>query len=133
MNKTPLQDLAEAVNSIISVMLAMIRANGLRSLIHLPQLILVMFLLHRIRKHFTALLDAHAAGTLPVAAPAPTTSAQYRNAARGRHRAPAKPRARGKRAARPVLARAPARPRPQSDPFLVLGLPARILVSARST
>ena len=69
--RTPTQDLIEAVNSIIHMMLAMIRAQGLRSLIHLPQLIVATFLLRSFAKRFTALLDAHAAGTLPLPVPAP--------------------------------------------------------------
>src|ERR1700722_6230489 len=93
-HKSTTQDLIEAVNSIIHMMLAMIRAQGLRSLIHLPQLILVTFLLRSISKRFIALLDAHAAGTLPLppvpcaapqawqAAPARSAGARHRSAHR---------------------------------------------------
>src|SRR5580698_4931863 len=82
-HKPHTQDLIEAVNSIIHMMLAMIRAQGLRSLIHLPQLIVVTFLLRSISKRFIALLDAHAAGTLPLP-PAPDVAPQAWQAAPAR-------------------------------------------------
>src|ERR1700721_1047258 len=69
MNHTRTQDLREAFTSIISMMLGILRAQGLRGLRHLPEIILVVFLLRSIGKRFAALMDAHAAGTLPLTPP----------------------------------------------------------------
>src|SRR5580692_5645284 len=96
------QDLREAFTSIITMMLGLLRAQGWRGLIHFPQIVLVVFLLRAIAKRFTALMDAHAAGTPRVRArPA---------APRPRQPTPAKP-------ARPQAAgatvRAPARAVPR--------------------
>src|SRR5580692_9617968 len=108
MKHTPrTQDLIEAVNSIIHMMLAMIRAQGLRSLIHLPQLIVATFLLRSFAKRFNALLAAYAAGTLPPA-PVPYAAPQAWQAA------PARPAGTRHRSAQRTTARRrpsqPARP-----------------------
>src|ERR1700728_5211674 len=63
------QDLREAFASIISMMLGLLRAQGWRGLLHLPEIVLVVFLLRSISKRFAALMEAHAAGTLPLPAP----------------------------------------------------------------
>src|SRR5580700_10107400 len=68
---THTQDLREAVASIISMMLGLLRAQGWRGLLHFPEIVLVVFLLRSIGKRFAALMDAHAAGTLLPATPAP--------------------------------------------------------------
>src|ERR1700678_3636134 len=66
------QDLREAVASIISMILGLLRAQGWRGLLHLPTLWLVSRELRRMGDQFCALLDAFRAGTLPVyVAPAP--------------------------------------------------------------
>src|SRR6202451_2823814 len=77
MNNNPYthtQDLREAVASIISMMLGLLRAQGWRGLLHLPEIVMVVLLLRSIGKRFAALMDAHAAG-LPVA-PAPSMAPQ---------------------------------------------------------
>ena len=63
------QDLREAFASIISMMLGLLRAQGLRGLLMLPTLWLVSREIRRIGERFTALLDAFRAGTLPLPAP----------------------------------------------------------------
>ena len=50
------QHLSEAFNSIISMMLASLRARGLRGLLDLPQTIMVAIYLRRIGREFAALL-----------------------------------------------------------------------------
>ena len=71
MNNGRTQDLTEAFASIIKLMLASIRAQGLRSLIHLPMLIKVGLELHRFGREFAAVMAALKAGTLPPPPPAP--------------------------------------------------------------
>src|SRR5271166_6288932 len=73
MNNGRTQDLTEAFASIIKMMLVAIRAQGLRSLIHLPMLCLVALELRRFGKEFAALVAAFKAGTLSPPAPAPWT------------------------------------------------------------
>src|ERR1700729_3853503 len=73
------QDLREAVASIISMMLGLLRAQGWRGLLHLPEIVMVVFLLRSIAKRFAALMDAHATGTLPLPA-APQAEAAYPSA-----------------------------------------------------
>jgi len=65
------QDLSEAFASIIKMMLVAIRAQGLRSLKHLPMLIMVALELRRVGKEFAAIMAAFRAGTLPPPHPAP--------------------------------------------------------------
>ena len=111
MNNNPYthtQDLREAFASIISMMLGLLRAQGLRGLLHLPEIVLVVFLLRSIGKRFAALMDAHAAGTLPVPTPTPWTTPQQRQAAPAQSRATACPFARRRRPRQPVPAK-PAR------------------------
>jgi hypothetical protein len=74
MNDSRFQHLAGAFNSIIKMMLAMIRARGLRGLIDLPKMILLALYLRRIGKEFAALIASLDAGALapPTAAPWPT-------------------------------------------------------------
>jgi len=64
------QDLTEAFANIIKMMLMTIRAQGWRSLIHLPKLCLVAIQLRRYGKKFAALMAAYEAGTLSLPAPA---------------------------------------------------------------
>ena len=68
---THTQDLREAVASIISMMLGLLRAQGWRGLLHLPEIVMgtVFPPLRSIGKRFAALMDAYAAGILPVAPP----------------------------------------------------------------
>ena len=47
------QDLREAVASIISMMLGLLRAQGWRGLLHLPEIVLVVFLLRSIGKRIS--------------------------------------------------------------------------------
>jgi hypothetical protein len=77
MNNTRTQDLTEIFTSIIKLMLASIRAQGLRSLIYLPMLCRLAIELRRMGKEFAAVMAAYEAGTLsapaPPAAPEPWT------------------------------------------------------------
>src|ERR1700685_1477322 len=110
MNNNPYthtQDLREAFASIISMMLGLLRAQGLRGLLHLPEIVLVVFLLRSIGKRFAALMDAHAAAALPVASLAPGAAPPYGPAACSRRAATPRP------AARPA---APRHRRPRSQP-----------------
>src|ERR1700722_13096957 len=76
MNHPRSQDLREAVASIISMMLGLLRAQGFRALLNLPEIVMVVFLLRSIGKRFAALMDAYAAGTLPLATPGRATTPQ---------------------------------------------------------
>src|ERR1700722_8901289 len=89
--RTQTQDLREAFASIISMMLGVLRAQGLRGLRHLPEIILVVFLLRSIGKRFAALMDAHAAGTLPVAIPVAAPPERRPTHARAMPRAASRP------------------------------------------
>ena len=71
MNNGRTQDLTEAFAHIIKMMLASIRAQGLRGLIHLPMLIRFGLELRRVGREFAALMGAFKAGTLPPRPPAP--------------------------------------------------------------
>ena len=71
MNERRPQDLIEAFASIIKMMLVSIRAQGWRSLRHLPTLLLVAIELRRVGKEFAAIMAAFRAGTLPPLPPAP--------------------------------------------------------------
>jgi hypothetical protein len=70
------QDLREAFASLISMMLGLLRAHGLRGLIHLPAMWLAAREIRRIGAEVIALYDAWQAGTLPSQAPAPCTDRQ---------------------------------------------------------
>ena len=99
MNETPAthpQDLREAFASLISMMLGLLRAHGLRGLIHLPALWLAAREIRRNGAEFIALYDAFKAGTLP---PVPAPAPQPRQAAPTR--APARPAASRHRRSRP--------------------------------
>ena len=87
MNDSRLQNLAESFNSIIAMMLAAIRARGLRGLIDLPKLILFGLYLRRIGKEFAALIASLDAGTL--LSPAPWTAPPDRQAAPAQPAGPA--------------------------------------------
>jgi hypothetical protein len=64
------QDLREAFASIITMILGLLRAHGLRGLRHVPALWLAAREIRRGGEEFVALLDAFRAGALPsVAAP----------------------------------------------------------------
>jgi hypothetical protein len=64
------QPLSERFAGIISMMLGMLRAHGLRSLLHLPQLWLAAREFRGYADQLVALLQAFEAGTLPPPAPA---------------------------------------------------------------
>src|SRR5258708_21687550 len=70
MNDKRFQHLADAFNSIISMMLAEIRARGLRSLINLPQMIIAAIYLRRLGKQFAALIASIDLSALPLPPPA---------------------------------------------------------------
>ena len=73
----PQPPLSERFASIISMMLGMLRAQGLRSLLHLPALWLAAREIRRFGDALGALIAAFEAGTLPpVPAPAPWTAPQ---------------------------------------------------------
>jgi hypothetical protein len=69
MNNSRTQDLTEIFASIIKLMLASIRAQGLRSLMHLPMLCRLAIELRRFGKEFAAVMAAYEAGTLSAPAP----------------------------------------------------------------
>src|SRR5580704_751356 len=72
MNTAPRkQPLSEAVASIISMMLGLLRAQGWRGLLQLPTLWLVAREIRRIGDALGALIVAFEAGTLPPIPPAP--------------------------------------------------------------
>jgi hypothetical protein len=119
---TPTRTLTEAFASIIAMMLRMIRAHGVRGLIHLPMLLLFALQLCRIGKEFAALVAAFEAGTLPLPprAPALWTTPSSGQAARaqpaevdcvqaadGARSAPVRPHAGGLGAARRPSTRPP--------------------------
>ena len=129
---THTQDLREAVASIISMMLGLLRAQGWRGLLHLPEIVMVVFLLRSIGKRFAALMDAHAAG-LPVAPPpamAPPPEPAYGTATpriRARASGPRQSRRAGRQPARPQPARS-TRVRTVPRPFLAKPLPAALVL-----
>ena len=134
--RTTTQDLREAFASIISMILGLLRAHGVRGLVHLPEVWLAMREMKRIAEAFCELFAAWSAAT-----PAPRIAPQQVQAAPG-HSMP-RVRVRGavsrRRRARvePVAARAGgfARPRVRRhsnrDPKTLLCPLACILVSAR--
>jgi hypothetical protein len=138
-NTTHTQDLREAFTSIISMMLGLLRAQGWRGLRHLPEIVMVVFLLRSIARRFAALMDAHAAGTLSVAV-APAMAAQPAPACRAETprvgSRPAGPRQRRPRSqpapAKPARVRAFARawPCPKHTPY---ALSYDVLATGRST
>src|ERR1700691_5989757 len=97
MNDTPAtqpQDLREAFASLISMMLGLLRAHGLRGLIHLPAMWLAAREIRRLGEELTAPYDASKAGTLPPVPPPsiaphpPATPCASARAATLRHRRP---------------------------------------------
>src|SRR5271156_921850 len=119
---TRTQDLREAFASIISMILGLLRAHGLRGLLPLPTLWMVAREIRRIGEELVALYDAFKAGTLPpVPAPAPWPAPQQPQAA------PTQPPATPRASARPAALRV-RRPRPQPVP----AKPARAGVRART-
>ena len=133
-NTTRTQDLREAFASIISMMLGLLRAHGLRGLLYLPEVWLATREIKRIGEAFCEMFAAWGAGL--ASAPAP----QQRQAVPVQ--SPATPRVRVRSAApryrrRPLL-RAPtklahARPYPTRNPQNRPGPRADILVTARCT
>jgi hypothetical protein len=112
MNDSRTQPQAEAFASIIKMMLAMIRARGLRSLTDLPMLLLAALYLRRLDlrrlgKQFAALMADFKAGKLPPAPPAPLTAPQGQQAARaeplGTPRVAARPEPGNHRRQRPAV------------------------------
>ena len=69
MNHTRNQDLREAFSSIISMILGLLHAHGLRGLLHLRTIWLFSRELRRLADEFVALFEAFQAGTLPLPAP----------------------------------------------------------------
>jgi len=65
MNDSRSQHLAGAFNSIIAMMLASLRARGLRGLLDLPKTILLGLYLRRIGKEFAAIIASVDLGNLP--------------------------------------------------------------------
>ena len=119
------------------MMLGLLRAQGLRGLLHFPEIVLVVFLLRGIRKRFFALLDAHAAGTLPLP-PAPDVAPQAWQAAPARsvgtrHRSAHRAASRRRPRTQPACAGVRVRPYPISVPQNLPGPRAGILVTARCT
>jgi hypothetical protein len=142
MNDIRTQPLSERFASIITVMLGMIRAQGLRSLLHLPALWLAAREIRRFGEAFGALIAAFEAGTLPPAPPArplaPMAAPQDQQATCAQP-APARPRTRSPGAARavpaprrpcsePARARVRTRPRAVPRPALSMPLPAPLAV-----
>ena len=138
------QDLREAFGSLISMMLGLLRAHGLRGLIHLPALWLAAREIRRNGAEFITLYDAFQAGTLPPVS-APRTAPQPRQAAPTR--ASARPAALRRRPSQPAP-RSPRAPNRRATnlravrfarAYRILGpqdrprASADILVSARST
>jgi hypothetical protein len=75
MSENSIQRLTEAFASIISMMLGMIRAQGWRSLLNLPELWLTARYLRRLGQEFATLMANFKSGllVLPPLAPAPST------------------------------------------------------------
>jgi len=126
---TKTQDLREAFTSIISMILGLLRAQGLRGLIHLPALWLLSRQLRRMAEEFCQLFDAWKAGTLPpIPAPAPWPTPQPRPAAPTQPRATPRVRARAaaprRRPSQPAPAGARARTRAVPRPSTPNPLPA---------
>jgi hypothetical protein len=111
---TRTQDLREAFSSIITMMLGLLRAQGLRGLLQLPTLWLVSREMRRLADAFCELFAAFQAGTLPPAAPVPAP--QPRQSAPARAPAPARPAAARHRRPRPQAARTAVRARPRAAP-----------------
>jgi hypothetical protein len=99
------QDLREAFASLISMLLGLLRAHGLRGLIHLPAIWQAARELRRMGEEFIALLAAFRAGTLPPV-PAPSIAPQQLPAA------PAQPPATPRASARPAAPRHRRPPQP---------------------
>jgi hypothetical protein len=144
------QDLREAVASLVSMLLGLLRAHGLRGLIHLPAIWLLSRQLRRMAEEFCELFAAWKAGTLPpVPAPTPWPDLQPLQAAPAQPvttpRPAARPAARSPRrrpsqtapaiSARPQLAYAGVHARPYStpNPQNLPGPASGILVTGRST
>jgi hypothetical protein len=89
MNETRTPPLAVFVASIIEMMLASIRARGLRGLKDLPMVWLVARRLRRFGREFAALMAAFKAGTLPP--PAPWTAPPDQEAASAQSPEPPRP------------------------------------------
>ena len=78
MNQNPrnrIQDLREAFASIISMMLGLLRAQGLRGLVYLPEVWLATRAMKRIAEEFCALFAAWAGGFASTPAPQPRQAA----------------------------------------------------------
>src|ERR1700722_13623805 len=79
MNQNPrshTQDLREAFSSIISMILGLLRAHGLRGLVYLPEVWLATRELKRIGEAFCELFAAWGAGLLP-ATPSPAPQQRH--------------------------------------------------------
>ena len=125
MNHTRSQDLREAVASIISMMLGLLRAHGLRGLLHLPTLWLVSREIRRIGERFNALFAALQAGTLTLPLPAPVPTMPERQPAYSPRPRTPPPRAPPPRAPPP---RAP----PQRHAYAHVPLPRAAAISANA-
>src|ERR1700723_35067 len=137
MNQNPrnrIQDLREAFASIISMMLGLLRAHGLRGLVYLPEVWLATRAMKRIAEEFCALFAAWAGGFASTPAPQPRQAAPapsrpavpapaHRTASRPRlsHRATARvARARSTRVHAPPR---PCSPSPLPRPLALLRAP----------
>jgi hypothetical protein len=126
--------LSERFASIFSMMLAMLRAQGWRALLHLPSLWLAMRMIRELGEALGALAAAFEAGTLPPIPPAPVLAPLEPLPARPASTSPrARTRAPTPRRAPPTTARIPrrsrrvpafARPRPLPTPISVVLRPA---------
>ena len=135
------QDLREAFTSIITMMLGLLRVQGLRGLLRLPTLWLASRELRRIADEFCQLFSAWQAG-LPVG-PVPRAAAQDSQAAPARpvgtrHRSARRSASRRRpriqpAPAKPARAGVFTRPYPSRVPQDLPGPRSGILVSARCT
>ena len=147
-NNNRFQHLADAFDSIISMMLAALRARGLRGLLDLPNMIMTAIFLRRLGREFAALIaslgDLALLPPAPVAPPPPPACTQPDPAPRARPRAPAPRGARRRRpkpAAQPIPASRPPKalrhrafawPRRAPAPRATLRLPSSLHETART-
>jgi hypothetical protein len=152
MNENRIQHLTEAFASIISMMLGMIRAQGWRGLLNLPELWLTARYLRRLGQEFAALLADLKAGRLVLPTPAPWSAPPDQEVAYAASPATPRPSARARR--RPAVRRSPppaaaepdrpraatalphahgqAAPRPLPSRFAMPELPSGAIASGRS-
>jgi hypothetical protein len=120
------QDLREAFTSIISMILGLLRAHGLRGLLHLRTMWLFSRQLRRLAEEFCDLFAAFQAGTLPPSALASTPTPEPWPASQDRQPAPAQT------AATPCRSARPATPRHNCSSQPAPAQPARDIVRERT-